>query len=448
MIEDMKLGNVLSEMDKIDDIEILKQKIDEFWPSQETDEQYSELVEKAARESLQHVVDILRNDLCLEFVQLSMVLMSTFFDGSYDKKADVEMREMEIARASLGMPIGNPMGPVSVYSMLLREWILLEHVGGELHLAVLEDRLLNEEQKNISNNYLNAARDATTKDRKGFCGTTPMHWAAITGNKAAIEGLKKRHGKQLNWLGAIDEKAEFDVLPLHCAIRYCADNGDDIELIKQLANKGTVLANFQEHRNVGARRPEEPKYKSNSILQAFMELPDPKVIVKHLCEVAEIPLETKQELLELIEKSKEEERAAPVLCAMQYNKSLDLIRCLLEWGAHPDATNKEFEDTPSLCEAISPLDGHPRSDSLDLVKLLIKYGADVDRSDEDDNYPLGLAISEKNKKIAEILLKHGAYVYHLSVEERVQLGKLMGNAAQFVEEGEELENRTEKKRFF
>ena len=168
-----------------------------------------------------------------------------------------------------------------------------------------------------------------------------------------------------------------------------------------------------------------------------MELPDPEVFVKHLCEVAEIPLETKQELLELIEKSKEEERAAPVLCAMKYNKSLGLIRCLLEWGAHPDATNEEFEDTPSLCEAISPLDGRPRSDSLDLVGLLIVYGANVNYNDEDDNNPLGLAISRKNKEIAEILLEHGAEIENLSAAERKQLRRLTGDTTLRTEKDEE-----------
>src|SRR3989338_4711911 len=80
------------------------------------------------------------------------------------------------------------------------------------------------------------------QDSNGF---SPMHWAAISGQSDVILFLRSQNTPLTQWISHVVVPASGGILPIHCALIYCAAQGYKEELISNLlsdAPRSTVNA--------------------------------------------------------------------------------------------------------------------------------------------------------------------------------------------------------------
>jgi ankyrin repeat protein len=93
-----------------------------------------------------------------------------------------------------------------------------------------------------------------------------------------------------------------------------------------------------------------------------------------------------------------------------YHSPLPFIRTLLEIGADPNPV--DHAGFPPLIAALScsqPRPGSPgRPDVIEIIELLLLFGADPNQRGINDYTAMHMAVSERNLRAVEILLKGGA----------------------------------------
>lgn len=144
------------------------------------------MIQKAAWYSHLEAATLLRKRLCLNFIELALASLSSLFKD---------------------------------------EPIALTDVKGAIHRAVLGNTVLEKRSATIR-----LAKKLGKDARKDIFETTPLHLAAITGNKGVIIWLRS---KKSSWLSQ-QCYAHNKILPLHCAMKFCLDNGVDTELLDLL----------------------------------------------------------------------------------------------------------------------------------------------------------------------------------------------------------------------
>ena len=326
------------------------------------------------------VASVMRARLCLNFEMLCREVLNQYFE-----------EHAEVAEYYDG-PENDELTPVDQ--------------------AILNNTILNDKKASIK---LLKQMNSLTRSRYN---TTPLHWAAMTGNKEVIKWLiSKKNDSTIGWAGDITQKADFDILPLHCAILYCAYNGVDLELIKLVTDSNIVSQQTQ-------------WLQSTPLLLAIKQITNPAKVVRFLCEndanvdgedqdyddnetypiiaaVAKNDEETVRVLLEhepcLLGITDEDER--PLLFVARDEASMTIFKLLVQAGADVNERD-EREDTTLLLDAISPLLG-ARGGDEELIDYLLANGANVHDEDEDDNTPLSLALFNGDNNLINKLIAAG-----------------------------------------
>lgn len=155
------------------------------------------LIVSAAQACGRKVAEIIKYNFSLDYAQLSYNLLTTLFK-------EHKIKEEKYSDSQL-------------YQMIL-------------HNTILDNK----------DNVLSLVRKMKLPEL-GVYKTYPLHWAAITGNILAVEWLiSKRDVSTVKWIGDISRAAAANILPLHCAIRYCAYNGTNLHLLRLLCNADLI----------------------------------------------------------------------------------------------------------------------------------------------------------------------------------------------------------------
>jgi len=164
--------------DQINTISGLKTEINALLNSHPEGQYWADLIEAAARDSAAALEGVLRQHLHLEFSALCIQGME------------------ELCAKKITLPI--------------------------VYKAILNNTLIDDGQKTASWNGLNNL----SKEEKLACANTEaLHWAALVGNLDIINWLK---GKRLS----IHVPAENGILPIHCAVHHCIENGSSFALLE------------------------------------------------------------------------------------------------------------------------------------------------------------------------------------------------------------------------
>lgn len=312
----------------------------------------------------------------------------------------------------------------------------------ELSLALMRDYLkeLNPDEKAAIDSLIplpsaqiilnNEVFSVEEKVRAAFTGTlrsesaasnplavAPLHWAAITGNHLLAHALKQLQGT-LAPMGRIDAVTKGGATPLHCALKYCADNANDLRLIRELLDAKTATMATDD-----GRLP---------LILALEELENPAPVVELLLQFDQLPPEHKEPLLQVLEK------LHPVQCRTSLLNSLiiympdddlPLITELVKMGLHVGSTACAIRDEdiaelePELPDwnmeafdhfysaAAVPL--AVRRGNVALVQALIEHGAKVNGVfDDEGNSVIHAAVKylEEPEAMLQMLSKHGAMV--------------------------------------
>lgn len=398
-------------VDKVKSIEDCLQKIDLLFQKPGTGVK----LQKAVKQSMEVVVEIYRDKFCLNFIELSMDLMMSF--------------DKPITPREKWMRYYSPPSQLN-----------LSEIGSQLHQEVLEKMLASDW---IGKDHFKKQVKILSHDqRKGYLETYPMHWAAITGNCQAVRFLKSIQGREQEWIRSVNIPGKNGLLPLHCALRYCVDNGENLELIRELATKENVVQkcvgphyDTLNPANWTKRWTENIVGRESPLLQALEELYHYPDTLKLLFEIADIPeidedVGIGQQLLELAELMREDaegecKQKKILSFAIKENCSPKLIRFLIEWGAEFEDCKEELEIESPFSIAISgETTINPYGSDLERLKLLdilVNAGYNLHLIDESGLTPLTYAITLKNLPAVYKLIGHGV---ELSEKQRMQINQL------------------------
>ena len=251
----------------------------------------------------------------------------------------------------------------------------------------------NTENLDVIKALLNAGADIEAKDDDK---ETPLYWATAYNNPVAIKVLIE--------VGA-DLKAPtiYNKTLLHLV----AENNENPNILKMLIDAGADLearddekqtplhltAKFNKNPDVikalldaGANLEAQDKDKRTPLYWAvsFNNLPAIKILINAGANKARV-----------------KDKWTPLHWAAAYNKSLDVVKSLINTGADLKAKDKD-KRTPLHVAAA-------HNENPDIVKLLIEAGADLKAKDKDNWTPLhSAAASSKNSSVVKTLINAGA----------------------------------------
>lgn len=228
-----RLNKIWEEIDAIKRKEKLCATIDDFLEKPGTGHK----IQTAAQSSMKKVVKIFRKNLSFNFIELSIAAMM-----SLEKPRDVKGQSRHTI-------------------------IALRDIGSPLHQKVLEMVEIDSKEKP---EFKKKAKELPEAERQGYLETYPMHWAAITGNVEAVRFLKSLN----SWISITSQPGTKGLLPLHCAIRYCADNGNDLALIREFATNRLDLTDWKA----------SDALRESPLAMVLNELDDPYPVLKILSE--------------------------------------------------------------------------------------------------------------------------------------------------------------------
>ena len=193
-----------------------------------------------------------------------------------------------------------------------------------------------------------------------------------------------------------------ELLPLHCALRYCADNGEDLDLIGELATKELVC-------DAKARDVEFPDnldswtpyvvIRESPLLQALEELYHYPRTLQRLFDIAEVEASIQEDLLALAKEMEEDagvdiEPKTILSVALKVNCSPQTIEFLLRLGAEFKTCESDLDRCSPFAVAIDD-DYGDEEDRLALIEILVKAGYDLQITDCEELTPLAYAIRER-----------------------------------------------------
>jgi len=354
-------SDILKVADSIKTMPELKALLDKLIAGNKADN-----IERAAIASHKKVVKIFLRRLCCDFHELSAELARDYF-------IELESRNRQCREQQQFAVLG---------------------VGTELHEAILYNNVLDHKDK-----YRRFITKLDESKRPGFHGMMPLHWAAITGNKEVIKWLK-----QNIWIKDINRAADYGVMPLHCAIKYCADNGLDPKLIDLLISPENVRAT--------------PKGGVSPLVMALTEFQDDferDVLLSILFREGACSDEVKGLILELLKKSSADELETPILAAIAYlDDPLPLIEELIEQGAdlnqpgflhHPITEVYSFNDRAANSREFYPILEAIAKNDKTLIEALLKYLPNVTGiKDNRDRPPLHIAQDYAGLSVVKLLI--------------------------------------------
>ncbi len=427
--KDAQIEKIWQHLDSIDTLASLKERLTNFF----TDPDLIDKVEQAAQEIGKVAVAKLKKHLSLNFVQLSLALLEDYY-------AYLENREPAET---------NPVH------------------GSKWHMAVLENNLLNEDagfkkEFNLKNMLI--------KERVDNYGASLLHLAALTGNKELIMKLIQAK-KKFVWLADIHTPANHDVLPLHLALEYCFEHGNDIELLRLLLDEKTAQARVTDKKTplvITLLKAEKPK-PIMDLLFAHPVLPEK---LKHLLISSIKDIDTDNDaaiLMSLIHKNNSEDElrlieelikqgldvnqsndnSYPIFRAIETG-NMQLIQKLLELGAKVNNGDGNFYNEAGKTIILAAMESFV--EPFKVVKLLVEHDADVtaycehgcsapihiaceenlgelveyfiglvyvnlEVENSDGNTPLQVAIASENNDLINLLIKTGVVTCYLSCEE-------------------------------
>lgn len=375
-----KLEPVWTQIDAIKSMEQLLKTLDLFMEKPGIGRK----IQLAAQQAMQAAVRIFKENLSLNFTELSIAAMM-----SLDKPLNVLD---EVRRSVKPRPVPT-----------------LDKIGSPLHQHVITTMV--ELDWTGKPEFKKMVKELPQDQRQGYLGTYPMHWAAITGNVEAVRFLKSCKG----WVGAIDQPGQMELLPLHCALRYCADNGEDLDLIRELATKDLVC-------EAKARDVEFPDdldswtpydvIRESPLLQALEELYYYPRTLRLLFQIAEVEYSVQEELLALAKEMEEDagediEPKTILSVALKVNCSPETIEFLLRLGAEFKTCQSDLDRCSPFAVAIDD-DYGDEEDRLALIEILVKARYDLQLTDCEELTPLAYAIEKENLPVIEKLLELGA----------------------------------------
>lgn len=398
-------------IDSIDKVPQLLCTIDSFFQKPGT----AVRIQQAALQSTKAVVQIYKENLSLDFTELSIAAMMALDNP----------RDIREATLRLKSPPALPA---------------LNEIGSPLHQKVLEAMV--EPDWTGKPEFKRAAKALPTDQHRGYLGTYPMHWAAITGNAAAVGILKSCK----NWISAIDQPGDAGLLPLHCALRYCADNGEALELIRELATKALVVHVEVREANGFWDFPSWTQSKvmrPSPLLQALEELYYYPETLKLLFRIAEVDQEIQDELLDLAIEMKEDaegkmEPKKILGYTIRRNCSPETIELLIRLGADFLACEDDLERRSPFAVAIGD-DYGSESDRLALIDILADAGYNLLLEDEEGLSPVAYALEKENiPALEKILEKLQGTGWEPTEAESEQIEQLFQTGAQQVRHEEPL----------
>ena len=186
-----KLRPVWTQIDAINDMGQLLKTLDLFLGKPGIGNK----IQQAAQQSMHAAVRIFKENLSLNFTELSIHAMANL-----DKPLNV-VEELHPSVKPRSVP-------------------KLDKIGSPLHQHVLTKMI--EPDWTGKPEFKKMVKGHPQNLRQGYLGTYPMHWAAITGN---VEAVRFLISCKEAWVGAIDQPGQMGLLPLHCALGYCEETG-------------------------------------------------------------------------------------------------------------------------------------------------------------------------------------------------------------------------------
>jgi ankyrin repeat protein len=400
----------------------------------------------AARSSMEKVVCIFKEKFSLDFTELSIISMMGLkkFPSSQE-----EMLHNLIYRYNLPSNILSYSKIEIAKIMAKREdsnsnFLSLSDIGSTLHQQILTGLL--ESDDNVKGKFKKLLNEFKPEEQRGYLCTYPIHWAAITGNLIAVRYLKSISGKDKEWIRSIDLLGEVSLSPLHCAIRYCADNGEDLELIKELSTKKNVLRTIHGHHTDPLVRfigpwTEKMVWRESPLLQALEELYLYPKTIKYFLDIAEIEQSEKEELLRLIILMKDDdvEQFGPkriLTFAINHQFSPEIIKFLISLGAEFKNCDDDIDrSSPFSAVIVGRSNKHysEQEDRLALFDVLAEAGYNLHLKDFQNLTPLQYALQEGDLVIIEKLIEHGE---SLDVKQRKIMKQLKHNPQKVIRQSE------------
>ncbi len=226
-------------------------------------------------------------------------------------------------------------------------------------------------------------------------GLKLIHLAVLSGNKSAVKFLKQKG------VSLYCESVNYSVYPLHLAILYCANHGNDLELLNLCIEKKQLSARLRND--------------FSPLMMALTMLDDPLPVVSLLCQHGALKKELHEPLFHIIRLSEGRELRTPLLACIHYLPKLSHLaiamlengadinqRGIIESKAYGQEPERQF--TYPLCECIT-------GENIELLHYLLKNGAQTTEIyDSEGRPPLIIAIHDTSHPVffVKLLLRYNA----------------------------------------
>ena len=193
------------------------------------------------------------------------------------------------------------------------------------------------------------------------------------------------------------------------------DNGEDLELIKELSTKELVCQkktrDLEFLDSLDAWTPYDV-IRESPLLQALEELNHYPETLRQLFQIAEVKPSVQEELLALAKEMEEDggieiEPKTILSFALKVNCSPEAIEFLLLLGAEFKTCQSDLDRCSPFAVAIDD-DYGDEEDRLALIEILVKAGYDLQLRDCENLTPLAYANEKDNLPVIEKLVKLGA----------------------------------------
>ena len=229
-------------------------------------------------------------------------------------------------------------------------------------------------------------------------GQTPLHLAVQHADPMIAELL-------INFGADVDARDNYDMSPLHCALKFCETDATAQLLLSHGASFLTSDSNGRTPLHLASRHDHPSIVKLLLKSGADIDVRDNGNMTPLLCALERWGSDAAARLLLEYDASqhvRNKEGQTPLHLASQMNSS-DIVASLLKKGADVDA--RDNNDMTPLLSALEAFDGNDAA-----VQLLLVHGADVRVRNKEGRTPLHSASRHDHPNIVELLLKSGADV--------------------------------------